>query len=123
MADSISQQLISLVRNYLAIVGNIFDLALLEVKLAGQSLKALCILIGCIFILLFGTWLSLLGLLFVILLSLGLKPIWVFLTMTLVHIVLMGLVLYLMNTYRQNLSFKATRRQLSLKMEKTNESA
>lgn len=123
MADSISQQLVSLVRNYFAILGNIIDMALLEVKLARQSLKALCILIGCIFILLLGTWISLLGLLFSGLFLLGLKPVWIFLTMTFVNIALMVLVLFLMNNYRQNLSFKATRRQLTLKMEKSNESA
>lgn len=107
----------ALIKSSISLLSDLVDLLATEAKLAGKSVVALCGVMIFIFILCISTWLCLLGAGFLLLLSVGLNHISALLILAGFNLLLMVMMLCLAKSYKKNLKFSATRRQLANKSE------
>lgn len=107
----------ALIKSSISLLGDLLDLLVTEAKLAGKSAMALCGVMAFMGILCISTWLCVLGAIFLSLISIGLDHINAFLILAGFNLFLIILMICLARSYRKNLGFSATRRQLSNKPE------
>lgn len=112
-ATSFFMIILNLISAYVKRFADISRLTVLEAKLAGITLIKITILIYIMSLLLFSTWLCILLVLFMYLISLHYSWLFASSLITIVNFVLLILVTFFVLKLKRNLLFEATRRQLA----------
>lgn len=105
-------EIANLIATSKSLLKDIADLAKLEAQLAQQSIFVLIGIALFVFILILSVWLCLQGVIFFLLVLLGMKNIYAFLCLMLFNLGLVVPMYFLAKKYMGNLGFKLTRAQL-----------
>jgi uncharacterized membrane protein YqjE len=117
MDDQSNQSLYNIVNAiigaYLKLISDVIKIVNLEAILAKKSFVRIIILTMLAGTILFSTWLSLLGLLLLYLIKLNYSWLLAMSAITLLNVIILFIIFIVIMQLKKNLSFSATRRQIS----------
>lgn len=111
-SPSMSQQLVELTRNFMALVEDFYNLVVIEAQIAKRSLKIIFWLSVARAVFVLSTWICFLGAVFSWLSVKGLSASLSFCLLSLLNLLFITITYYLLKIYRNNLKFNKTRKYL-----------
>lgn len=111
--ETLGERITTLAKAYLSMLEDIIGVVTLEARLALKSLIYISIILASIVLLLICCWICLLASLFVGLMALGLNSFISLLLLVALNLMIIVALLGLIYKFKQNLRFKATRKQIN----------